>query len=73
MQKYLIPCKFKSQSLDRFPLLLLAAKECPVLCTLFWLSITLSKLTQTLVALTTNTILLAQDSVGQESRQGSSA
>ena len=71
MQKYVIPCKFKSQSLDQFPLLLLAAKECSVLCTLFWLSVTFDKLTQTLVALTTNPVLLAQGPVGEESRQGS--
>lgn len=69
MQKYIIPCKLKSHSLDHFPLQLLAAKEYFVQCTLLWLSVTSSELGRTLLALTT-LFLLAQVPMAQESRKG---
>lgn len=69
MQKYTIPCKLKSQSLDHFPLQLLAAKECSMQCTLLWLSITSSELSQTLMGLTT-LFLLAPGSYGSRVQEG---
>lgn len=68
MQKYIMASKFKMQSLDYLPLLLLAAKGSSIVCPLLWLSVIFNKLAQTLVALMINIFYLPGSSRSGSSR-----